>query len=352
MPVVLILILVIVYLVFQRNNQRIPFPIKYGVREHKINCIILLISGILVLPFPVFILLSELDIDINFNAVLGVIASLSVSSILLLVAAILKTIESFLYLKNLKKNGYIIPESRKDYGGSLTNLPRENGEIINMELKNYSREGRDRATLILVALSACMVIAFTLATVKYVATWYFVKGNSEFITGCMIFAMVCWTITTVVFFIQSSNEKYKDRVLLDDERKTRFTFAGGLSFIIIMGLITLGCFTVANQMTSFIFKSVRARDLSRLEDFRFAYQDAYDEYKMTEGVDIDKINERLNQGIDVMSLDEEDMLIEKTLEKIGHSDIKNYQNSIKLEGTSYTLVFDGEKIVGNYHNPH
>ena len=254
MILVLVLIAIVIYLVAQNDRGKTVRHIKYGKREHKNNCIVLIVSAVLFLPFAVCFLLSFFsDFDaLRISAFLSVLISISFCSGLLLVVACIKSIESFIYLKQLEQNGYIIPESRKDYDGSLNNLPRVDEKAADDITIKDNATGRDKSALVLSLVSGVVTVAFVFRSVFFIKKWSFIGTELAFDIVCMSVCVLFFLITSVVFFIQSSNEKYKHPVVCDDSRKNRFSFSGGISFIIIFTIIAVIGFVVLDCITKFI----------------------------------------------------------------------------------------------------
>ena len=257
MILVCVLIVIVIYLMLQRDRGKSVNPIKYGKKEHKSNCMVLIVSTILFLPFVVTLCLSFFT-DLgnesmeNINSLASILLSISFCSGLLFLVACIKTIESYLYLKQLEKNGYIIPDSRKDYEGSLKSLPKVQGAPADDNTKKDCTVGRDKATLVLSFLSAAVTVGFTVRSVYFIKKWSFLGSELAFDLICIGVCVLFFLISSIVFFVQSSNEKYKHPVVSDDSRKNRFSFSGGISFIIIFGIVAVIGFVVLDTITKFI----------------------------------------------------------------------------------------------------
>ena len=97
----------------------------------------------------------------------------------------LACLDAWLYLRELGKAGYEVPDDRRKYNCVLENLPREREDYCIVD-------GRDRDSVILACITAACTLCFAVVVIKYYVGWW------RWIPGVSI--PVSTVLVTVVFY--------------------------------------------------------------------------------------------------------------------------------------------------------
>ena len=144
----------------------------------------------------------------------------------------LACLDSWLYLRELAKAGYEVPDDRRKYNGVLENLPRR--------CEPYSiTDGRDRESVISACITAVCALGFVAVVIKYYAKWWhWILGVS--IPGiCLCVIAVFWVAGTVVYYRQSDNRRYRGRFEPADDRKVRTYLFKKIMTVLLAGLVSV-----------------------------------------------------------------------------------------------------------------
>ena len=148
-------------------------------------------------------------------------------------------LDAWLYLRELIKAGYEVPDDRRKYNCVLENLPREREDYCIVD-------GRDRDSVISACITAACALCFAVVAIKYyVGWWRWLPGVS--IPGiCLCIVVVFWVAGAVVYYRQSDNRRYRGRLEPVDDRKIR-TYL----FKKIMTVLLAGCVSVIFDLAMF-----------------------------------------------------------------------------------------------------
>jgi len=359
MILVLLLIFVIFFIIYKNYKlKKLPpnqTPIRFGKKEHRFHLICLLVSFLIILPAILILAFDGFDYLDQHADLIGIVVIIGEVTVLLFVISLFSCIDSYFYLRELVKRGYIIPESKHDYEGIISNLPKNPDFISNTEasLQNITNEGRNKESLILASLSFILSVVIVIITIGFYEEWYF--ANIWDVLVVFIFAILYWIVSGLVFCRQANNEKYKDRLDLESNKKIRASLGGGLTYVFLMGGFTLLCVAAFMSLMKFIIKNRIATDMARLDNCKYICQEIYDEKKDFIESDWKETYEAMESGdgLDLMELDGYDDLFKKEfLKKKGFMDFREFRESIRINDTHYIITIDDGVISGKYQNEH
>lgn len=145
----------------------------------------------------------------------------------LVIALWVEFLNCIFYLKRLQRNGYGLPQHKKEYGGKLSNLPLNKDSLKQTEQIN-------KGSVVLAVI--CWLVSFGLL-VGAVVFWMKYQDVEDIVRFCMIvlgIMCVCWIVVGICYWFQRLNSKYRDDVNIQSELKIRVHFLSGIGFIILM----------------------------------------------------------------------------------------------------------------------
>lgn len=144
----------------------------------------------------------------------------------------LACLDAWMYLRELAKAGYEVPDDRRKYDGALENLPRVR--------EPYGiADGRDRDSVISAFITAVCALCFVAVAIKYYAKWWrWIPGAT--IPGiCLCVVAVFWVAGTVIYYRQSDNRRYRGRFEPVDDRRVRPYLFKKIMTVLLAGLISV-----------------------------------------------------------------------------------------------------------------
>lgn len=154
-------------------------------------------------------------------------------------------LDAWLYLRELIKAGYEVPDDRRKYNCVLENLPREREDYCIVD-------GRDRDSVISACITAACALCFAVVVIKYyVGWWRWLPGVS--LPGiCLCIVAVFWVAGAVVYYRQSDNRRYRGRLEPVDDRKIRTYLFKKIMTVLLAGFVSvifdLAMFSAAGYM--------------------------------------------------------------------------------------------------------
>ncbi len=155
---------------------------------------------------------------------------------------------SSFYLCRLKKYGYELPYRKKTYDYLLENLPKKE-EIVS------PRTGRNKESLILATGCLCMIAATVICMLVFNSENSILEDAWQISCFGGVPLILFWLFRFVMYVVQSDNAKYKDSVVVDDERKIRRPLENGLMEFVLFSLLTLVGFAVLDAYAGVVFRA-------------------------------------------------------------------------------------------------
>ncbi len=193
------------------------------------------------------------------------------------------------YIRRLEKNGYEIPDNKKDYDGLLDNLPRKEQMV--------QKETYGRASLLLGVMGACATLGCVVCSVVYVMNWYFMESVAFMLAMQSVFDIILLA-RTVLFFRQINVDKYKDDVVRDETRKNRMCFPEGLLIIVMLLVLSVFAKMTVISMTKYVFKAGISYDTETVQSIREALTTTYTDLA-ADNSDWEQTEQSLSEGVDI-----------------------------------------------------
>lgn len=201
-------------------------------------------------------------------------------------------VAGWLYMKRLKKYGYMIPEKKSDYDGKIENLPKLNNVEDTSIFSEHSIWGY-RACILIFAV-------FIILDVGYFLQWKFMKETCKSLFVLCFFFYLIWILFALVLKKQSNKEKYRDDVEPDTTRKERWSLEENLLAMIILCLLSLFANSTAYSMTKYIFNTMVDHDMVQADILRRGVISAITECKDENGaVTCKETYAELCEGVDI-----------------------------------------------------
>lgn len=144
----------------------------------------------------------------------------------------LACLDAWMYLRELAKAGYEVPDDRRKYGGALENLPRVR--------EPYGiADGRDRDSVISACITATCALCFVAAVIKYYVKWWRWIPVVSIPGICLCVVAVFWVAGTVVYYRQSDNRRYRGRFEPVDDRRVRPYLFKKIMTVLLAGLVSV-----------------------------------------------------------------------------------------------------------------
>ena len=175
-------------------------------------------------------------------------------------------INGIFYLKRLEKQGYEVPENRKEYM-ILERLPKRDTEP-RVEEKGYHKGSKVLACLTI--LVAAIMLVFS---VYYFCKWWFIEFSPVFLI-IQLFADALWLLPISMFRKQMDLQKYKDDVEVDITRNTRMNGVSGTLLLIVLILAAFYVKSYCYNWTRCEFEIRLEIDGNRLEEIHDALEPA------------------------------------------------------------------------------
>ena len=251
-------------------------------------------------------------------------------------------IAGFMYMKRLKKYGYVIPEKKKEYDGKLENLPKENDVTQTSVFGKHSKY----------CFVACLLIfaIFFILDIKYLITWGFMKVNCKaMFIMCLIFYLI-WIVFALILKTQSNGEKYRDDVETDTSRKERWSIEQVIFTIVILVLLSLFANYTAHSMTKYFFEGMIDYDMVQADTIRCAVVNAISQHTDESGaVIIDETYNELCEGVDITTwgipADELQEIIAREMQVDDFSQLNDYFKLADGDAEIFVKIVDDNVTV-------
>lgn len=211
------------------RQQKKKYRIKYDCRDRNILLTIAVVSTILCIG-----LISVLSVMDDLSAEVGAFLMIGGYIFFPLLAATtwMEFIRSILYIRRLKKYGYEIPVYKKSYSSDLCQLNRVQKCDMQSECCNI---GSLVLSLVADGILACVVIGAIMFYCQYSGMGdlkYF--GMKASVPLYLLWFFLAWK-----YWRQRSNDKYRDDVEIDNDRKVRKSVEDGILEIVVFLYITI-----------------------------------------------------------------------------------------------------------------
>lgn len=255
-----------------------------------------------------------------------------------------------MYFKRLKRYGYSIPESAKEYGYRLENVPRE-GKIT--EKSVFSK-----VNVIGSYVSFGLSMAAIILDVAYFIRWKNIGENAYALTVVFIIPAVIWLCYALALLRQSNKEKYRDDVEIDPSRKRRESPETIFVTVIILIFASWFAFTIQETMTKYIFESMLDADKNEIRRIESAISTSVDELcgdcDYNECQTLYSSYEQMAAGTEItdwgMPADALQALIADKLGISDYSELKDDFHIADSDAQIYVQIIDG-KVHATLKNP-
>lgn len=247
-----------------------------------------------------------------------------------------------LYFNRLKKYGYEIPFSRKDYGNDIRNLKR----IREPETSIYGVEARRICFVVCIGL----LVVFFGMDIKFYQEWKFMREECIAVLIPIMLFHLFWILYAVLIKIQENKSKYRDDAEYDEARKERYSVERIILTIVIIAAFSLFAVSTASSMTKYVYKTKISSDRDKLMEISNSvakiigeYDGEYDDLLRDESY-ID-----LCSGVDITSMDTNDNDVAyKLCERLGIvslSELKDDFNYADGDAVVFVTVSEQEVFV-------
>lgn len=251
------------------------------------------------------------------------------------------------YLWRLKKMGYEIPWRSKDYDYVLENLPVKRKD---WDTAKYNKRSKLFA-LIYVGIWICMLAVNTYIYYK----WRFING----IELVFIFLAVdlYWGVRALQFRKQMSNEKYKEDIEIDKNRKTRIGLEHAVCEMLVMLVIICVGKNMFTNYVDYVYRSQLDTDKGWMKEIHGMMELIYEGLEAPQAQDYPLFTpeevaqdwsgtrQQLMEGVNIMEWEiPQDIYQRRLAEHLGISDfsqIKKYFRSVKGEVEVFAKIENG-----------
>ncbi len=283
----LIIIAICVRTLLVRANE--SSLVKYDKRQMKFLKILTIIG--LVLAITGYAQLADL-IDINF--VFGLISFLFGSGLFFFCS--IELIQGALYFNRLKKYGYEIPESKKDFSNRVDRLPKamptENAKV------RWNCVNIFMATLFFIGFVVC--IAFNI----WLTIFSGYMNMDLLFFGILSLCDLIWLILSLVIYNQANSQSYRDDMEIDEGdmiRRVRRPAEVWITSFVILLIFTMIAKSGVLSMVRYVFYARMSRDMDTMTTLSGAIEEIYLNNEQTEeGKDF---YESLESGIYITEMD-------------------------------------------------
>lgn len=218
---------------------------KKNCRTGMIITLVMIVVGLVI----GLVLSSSDDPNLKYSNFIGICMYMDIVGVPLFLIFLYNYCNTAVYLNRLKKNGFTVPEDRKEYDYLLHKLPRTGEPVVN----RYTSDSKAAALISLLAF-----LGFLGADANYYLKWKDYEPDCVAFAvlialGCLIFLVLAF-----VFYLQTSTEKYVDNVDVrtpSDTRKTRLNIFTAIFIILIVGVVGIFGIVCMDSMTNYIYKS-------------------------------------------------------------------------------------------------
>ncbi|MDE6434589.1 MAG: hypothetical protein K2L07_10210 [Lachnospiraceae bacterium] len=161
-------------------------------------------------------------------------------------------LDGVLYLRRLKRFGYIVPEDKNAFNKNLEQLPREKNAAGGKPVKNYE-------SIVLTVIVSAIVMGLFFYDVYFFDSYCSVGNDIWFFEGLLILGTLIWLILGISYARQISNRRYKYDVEIDYSRKNRRNLIDGLIEIIVLLVFTFPSIAVINNVVQYMIKAREGR---------------------------------------------------------------------------------------------
>lgn len=213
--------------------------IKFDRRDRKIYLIIAVVVSLWLL-FD-FLIISKTDWILESDIILIFAGPIFYPLILLAPASWLRFFDVCLYLRSLKAYGYEVPKDSRVYDKRLEQLPR-----TEQMQKQKINDG----------VLNTIISAIITAGILYYNIWFLFEYQWMFLCLFNLIGLGIWMIVTFHYVRQISNVRYKDRVELDDSRKTRESLMEAMMGVFCLLLFSLLAIDGITSMAHIVTKQI------------------------------------------------------------------------------------------------
>ncbi|MDE6624759.1 MAG: hypothetical protein K2K56_00155 [Lachnospiraceae bacterium] len=161
-------------------------------------------------------------------------------------------LDGVLYLKRLKRFGYVVPEDKNAFDKALAQLPREENATGSKPVKNYD-------SIALTVLTGAIVIGLLVYDICFLYQYSGVGNDIWFFEGLLILGTLIWLFLGISYARQISNRRYKYDVEIDYSRKNRRNLIDGIVEIIVLLVFTFPSIAVINNVVQYMIKAREGR---------------------------------------------------------------------------------------------
>lgn len=215
--------------------------IKFDCRDRKIYLIIAVVVSLWLLFDFLIIRTSVTDWLLESDAIPIFACTTFYSLILLVPASWLRFFDVCLYLRSLKAYGYEVPKDSRVYDKRLEQLPR-----TQQQQKQNINDG-----VLNTIISAIITVG-----ILYYNIWFLFEYQWMFLCLFNLIGLGIWMIVTFHYVRQISNVRYKDRVELDDSRKTRESLMEAMMGVFCLLLFSLLAIEGITSMAHIVTKQI------------------------------------------------------------------------------------------------
>lgn len=248
-----------------------------------------------------------------------------------------------LYLRELKKNGYLVPEHRKEYR-ALQALPR-------LEEASETSGAKDRGFLTFAYISIMLFCIFGFFIVKLFLKWNY--ANASWLILFIAFLDIIWLFMSFRFYLYSNNRKYRNETLPKLNLKRRPSFFENICLVLLLIGLSVGMIISANSMLRYMTNAKISSDIAFCQEMQKLAQGIYDENTVRRDPEWLDALEQLEDGSDMLSLTEtNNLFLQKLLNRSGYSTWEELQEQIRLKDTGIIIRREADGMKLEYQNPH
>lgn len=252
-------------------------------------------------------------------------------------------LDGILYLKELEKKGYVIPENRMEYK-VLQALPRTK-EITS------ENAGKNKMFLGFSCFSIIMFFFWGVQIVKYVFKWYYTDFAFCLVLLCI--GDLIWLLMVIRFFAYANNKKYRDEMSIELDLKKRPSLLTSIFLIVVYMLVSWGGVSIAHSMTRYVTVSRISAEISLCQDLETVAQSIYDENAGRTDEDWINICKALESGENLsITTTTNDEFVQELLERSGYGSTTKLHERFRLKNTLIWLQLENGEIKVKYNNPH
>ncbi len=241
---------------------------------------------------------------------------------------------AFVYRRRLRKNGYEMPVDRREYHNRLVELPHEN---VDMDVSK-----KHMGSLILSVLFGVIFLFFFVWNIRLYIEWNYPHSDVAFMCGMLMLLNIYWLVSAIIYGRQINQEKYRDDVEIDPDRKERVSVEKGVFIAIIMLVVTAYANIMAGGALDYVLEAQASHDGALVSDICASIVSVYDEYKGTpEG---EQMRDMLSEGFYLSELEVTDSPgFQEVAAMIGVSSFVELQDKFKTaDGPARVYVWIGE----------